>query len=58
VPKGALVSVISASAPNDGTQRWRVPADLPVGRGYKVQISSTGDPSVADTSDRAFRIRE
>lgn len=54
---GNVVKTIKSSTANDGLQKWKVPNDVPTGKGYKVRIQSITDPSISDLSDSGFRIR-
>jgi hypothetical protein len=47
---------LASSAPNDGTHRWDLPADLRPGTDYRIRITSTTDAAVTDSSDAAFSI--
>lgn len=53
---GVLTAVIAASAANNGFYQWRVPDSVAPGKGYKIQILSTTNPVLKDSSDNRFRI--
>lgn len=54
---GVFKSVIAANEANDGNYTWAVPAGLPAGKDYTIQISSISNPVPAsDTSDASFEI--
>ena len=54
---GNTVRTIKDSTRNDGKQRWKVPASVSAGNGYKVRITSTTNDDITDSSDAKFRIK-
>ncbi|NEP81689.1 MAG: hypothetical protein F6K39_28125, partial [Okeania sp. SIO3B3] len=55
---GIFQATIDSSTESDGSYDWSIPADLPIGSNYKIQISSTADGSILDFSDANFDIVE
>lgn len=48
---GTVVDTFSTRARDDGAwNSWTIPADLPRGRGYKVEVISNSDPDINDRS--------
>jgi hypothetical protein len=55
--KGIKHSVIKKQIPNRGTYRWKIPANIPKGKDYRIRIRALKDLSVNDFSDRNFYIQ-
>ncbi len=49
---------ISGPTPNDCVFAWQIPADVPIGTDYQIQIYSADDFSIADFSDGRFSIND
>jgi len=47
---------IVGSTPDDGSYAWTVPADVPLGVDYKVQIYGATNSAVIDDSDAVFTV--
>lgn len=56
--RDAYAGTLFGATPNDGVQNWNIPASYPVGSGFTLEISSTADPSITDTSDGSFSVVE
>jgi hypothetical protein len=61
--KGSSLSyTITTSTPNDGSQIWTVPKDLPLGSyppsDYRIKITSTANAVIYDYSDYYFTIQQ
>jgi hypothetical protein len=56
--KGANLSTIISSTPNDGWHAWPIPASQATGTDYKVRIMSVQNTSITDESDGFFSIQE
>ncbi len=56
--KGIKHSLIAKQAPNKGTFTWRVPANLPTDKSYRVRIRLRNNLAVNDFSDRDFTIKK
>lgn len=54
--KGTSSSVLAGGTPNDGSYLWKVPSAYPLGPGMTLEISSTSDPSIVDSSDSDFTL--
>jgi hypothetical protein len=54
----AVVSVISASTPSDGSFTWVIPADIPVGQDYSIRITYLEDPALFGLNQQPFSISE
>lgn len=55
-PDSQPVLTIASSTPNDGSEDWAIPDDLPEASDYFVRIASTDPGAHADTSDGPFWI--
>lgn len=55
---GALEKVIASSTANDGSYSWSIPSAQVVSSDYKIEISSTSNPSYYDYSDSYFSISD
>lgn len=54
--RGAQSLTIVDTTPNDGSFDWAVPAFIPNGSNFRIDVSSLIDPAIADMSDGAFSI--
>jgi hypothetical protein len=54
---GALVQLIEASTPNDGSQSWSVSTGLTPASNYVIRISDPSNPSNFDESNAAFTLQ-
>jgi len=52
----ALAGWVTAGVANKGSVQWRLPSDLVPGNDYRVQIYSTIDGTLADSSDGPFSV--
>ncbi|MGA1869870.1 MAG: S8 family serine peptidase [bacterium] len=55
---GSLHHTITTNTENDGYYEWCVPTTLPVGKDYRIKVSSISDPSIYAASDNDFIIEE
>jgi M6 family metalloprotease-like protein len=56
---GRLYSVLSASAPNTGRFVWSIPELAPIGKNFKIRLSSISNPKPAsDISQEPFEITD
>ncbi len=56
--KGIKHSVISKGTVNNGLFRWKIPANQPEGKNYRVRIRMADNLAVNDFSDRDFTIKK
>lgn len=52
----AFSSTLFASTPNDGVQKWTIPANFKTGTTYKLRVIDLADETVVDSSNQAFTI--
>ena len=56
--KGIKYFTIVQAVKNSGQYTWKIPANIPAGRDYRVRIRLVKDLSVNDFSDRDFEIAQ
>jgi hypothetical protein len=54
--KGIKFITIAQGVKNSGEYMWKIPADIPLGKEYRIRIRMVKDLSVNDFSDRDFEI--